>query len=112
MGHDGQSTKSVWLPRCVSALETVDVVQIVCGGEHTLALSRSGSIYGWGCNKFGQSGHSQGPSSSHPILVADLEDKNATQIAAGAQFSGALTRGLDLVEKKINFFEKLIFIFF
>ena len=34
------------------------IVKIVCGGMHTLALSKDGSLYSWGCNDEGVLGRS------------------------------------------------------
>lgn len=33
------------------------LVKIVCGSAHTLALTKSGTIYSWGRNNMGQLGH-------------------------------------------------------
>jgi len=33
------------------------IVQIACGSDHCLALSQSGKLFSWGCNKAGQLGH-------------------------------------------------------
>ncbi|KAL6419871.1 hypothetical protein ACFW04_011130 [Cataglyphis niger] len=35
----------------------ITIVKIVCGSAHTLALTRSGTIYSWGRNNMGQLGH-------------------------------------------------------
>lgn len=34
----------------------LSIIQISCGGMHTLALSSSGSVYSWGCNDDGALG--------------------------------------------------------
>jgi alpha-tubulin suppressor-like RCC1 family protein len=38
----------------VPALESVHVIDIVVGAEHTLALSEDGKVWAWGNNSHGQ----------------------------------------------------------
>ncbi len=35
-------------PKVIQALKNLDIVSVVCGGLHTLALSKQGGIYSWG----------------------------------------------------------------
>ncbi|CAG2172515.1 unnamed protein product [Oppiella nova] len=40
----------------ISFFDDKDVRQISCGSRHSLALTSSGQVYGWGCNSWGQIG--------------------------------------------------------
>jgi alpha-tubulin suppressor-like RCC1 family protein len=44
------------------------IVMISCGGEHSLALTESGLVFGWGSNKRGQLGV-EVYYSSEPIII-------------------------------------------
>jgi E3 ubiquitin-protein ligase HERC1 len=46
--------KTVGFLTQVPALESVHVIDIVVGAEHTLALSEDGKVWGWGNNSHGQ----------------------------------------------------------
>jgi len=50
----------------------VPVVDLACGGGHTLALTATGSVYGWGENKFGQLGLGDTKSRTRPVSVFQL----------------------------------------
>lgn len=39
-------------------MEQIPIQQVAAGENHTLALSRSGQVFSWGANSFGQLGHS------------------------------------------------------
>ncbi|MCM8826412.1 MAG: filamentous hemagglutinin N-terminal domain-containing protein, partial [Candidatus Omnitrophica bacterium] len=50
-----------------------DISQIVCGGYHTVALSRDGSrVYAWGNNYYGQLGDGTATNRTTPVLVKGL----------------------------------------
>ena len=49
-------TSVVPSPTPVAALSGVPLVQVTAGGAHTLALSVSGTVFGWGQNDAGQLG--------------------------------------------------------
>lgn len=38
------------VPKPVSSLRGIPIVFITCGANHTLAISKSGAVYGWGKN--------------------------------------------------------------
>ena len=70
-----------------------DLDNISAGGEHTLAISRTKSVYAWGSNNDGQLGDSTFTSSSSPVSVTDtgaLSGKSVARIAAGGRHSLAL----------------------
>ena len=45
--------------------------KVVCGYAHTLALSDSGELYGWGANSYGQLGSGNKANSCTPTRVAE-----------------------------------------
>lgn len=66
------------------------VVQVVAGGNHTIALLQDGRIFSWGQNSYGQLGNT-GKSSNVPQLIADFEGVPLICIAAGTNHSVAVT---------------------
>jgi len=60
--------------------ESETVVQLACGGQHSLALFKDGTIKGWGNNEFGQS----------QAQNFSAEGRKAIQIACGQKHSVAL----------------------
>ncbi len=75
------------------------VTQVTGGDYFTLALEESGAVVGWGSNGYGQLGGSSNEECSKtlktcqkiPKVVAGIE--HATQVAAGREFSVALSGG-------------------
>jgi len=45
------TTEDTKVPLFVSALSDIAVTNISCGGDHTLAVSNEGKVYGWGWNE-------------------------------------------------------------
>jgi alpha-tubulin suppressor-like RCC1 family protein len=64
------------------------VVQIAAGRGHALALDRSGTVWSWGANDFGQLGNGSNGEALVPVHVKDLV--GVRTIAAGDDFSVAL----------------------
>ena len=101
LGHEkeGWNTKTNFDPNLVSDLDGKRVIQVACGHSHTLALTDVGCVYSWGCNKFGQVGQSNVgvavPRPSQVVFFDGTDERRVTQIAAGAKFSAALTKGED-----------------
>ncbi|KAJ8304108.1 hypothetical protein KUTeg_017691 [Tegillarca granosa] len=79
-------------PQDVPVLSGYYVDDIVCGAEHTLALTSSGDVWGWGSNSEGQLGigHTNSPV-REPQLLPCLSGKNIKQISAGRTHSAAWT---------------------
>lgn len=44
----GSTPKQALTPTCLESLLSENVIDIVCGESHTMALTRSGGVYGWG----------------------------------------------------------------
>ena len=48
------------------------IIALACGGSHTIALSKDGEIYGWGCNQKGQIGDGTYIKKTAPVKVNGL----------------------------------------
>jgi len=59
----------------VKVLGTNVIVQIACGGEHSIALTNDGELYAWGSNRDGQLGLG-----SH--IVSEIKPKRISSLAA------------------------------
>ncbi|MCL2173995.1 IPT/TIG domain-containing protein, partial [Candidatus Saccharibacteria bacterium] len=81
--------------------QNVGLVQIVGGGDHTLALNENGNLYTWGNNNYGQLGNGTngtGTNSDVPIKISDgaiagspfIAGLKIVQISAGRVNSFAL----------------------
>ncbi|XP_072717422.1 probable E3 ubiquitin-protein ligase HERC3 isoform X1 [Ciconia boyciana] len=78
--------------RLVKELGNQDVVQIACGDQHAMALSRGGDLFTWGQNAHGQLGvGSQTTLIPQPQLVERLKGISLAQIAAGGAHSAAVS---------------------
>ena len=66
----------------------VNVVAIAAGERHSVAVTKSGAVYTWGDNEFGQLGTGDHTGRAAPTLVAGLSD--IVQVAAGEAHSLAL----------------------
>ena len=67
------------------------IIDIKCGGEHSLFLSDTGRVYACGHGYFGQLGLGNNKNYKTPILVLSLSNKNIIEIATGWSHSLALT---------------------
>ena len=67
------------------------IIDIKCGGEHSLFLSDLGKVYACGHGYFGQLGLGNNKNVRSPILVHSLSNKNIIEIAAGWSHSLVLT---------------------
>ncbi|XP_016153364.1 PREDICTED: probable E3 ubiquitin-protein ligase HERC3 [Ficedula albicollis] len=74
--------------RLVQELGNRNIVQIACGDQHAMALSRGGELFTWGWNTHGQLGiESQTRLTCEPQLVQRLKGIPLAQIAAGGAHS-------------------------
>ncbi|HHT9110863.1 MAG TPA: RCC1 domain-containing protein [Candidatus Brocadiaceae bacterium] len=48
------------------------IIALACGGSHTIALSKDGEVYGWGCNQKGQIGDGTNIKRTSPVKVNGL----------------------------------------
>ncbi|XP_071743775.1 uncharacterized protein [Lepeophtheirus salmonis] len=83
------SNMNIQSPKKIPKLE--NMVDIAVGGDHVLALSKSGFVWGWGCNFLGQLGNESGYFYKEPIIIEELSGKGILQISAGKNHSAAWT---------------------
>ena len=105
-GNEGQLGLGDFRPRTVPALLKMfgdkvagtSVLQVACGQSHTLALCDNGTVYAWGLNDDLQLGLGStfGRKINKPEPVAELAGKGVLRVAAGKNFSMALTEAGDL----------------
>ncbi|CAG2164163.1 unnamed protein product [Oppiella nova] len=71
LGRDVTQKGSYVKPERISYFDNKYVQQISCGSHHCLALTSSGQVYGWGCNREGQIGYGDQMNDriSEPILI-------------------------------------------
>ncbi|KAG6544026.1 hypothetical protein Mapa_014549 [Marchantia paleacea] len=89
LGHG--TVESEFHPVAVTALSDQMVVQVVCGGDHTMALNSEGELFAWGRNLWGQTGTGPEEDTHRPGQVKFLEGERIVQVSAGARHSVALT---------------------
>ncbi|XP_057543736.1 RCC1 domain-containing protein RUG3, mitochondrial isoform X2 [Amaranthus tricolor] len=80
-----------WKPRLISSLEDVRLVQIACGGYHSLALTEDGKVLSWGHGGHGQLGHYSNQNQKVPTVIEALADERVISIACGGSSSAAIT---------------------
>ena len=71
--------------------EVGPVASVACGSQHSLILSRAGRLYAFGRSLEGQLGVGSRTSTRTPTLVTALQDDCVLAVAAGADFTTALT---------------------
>ncbi|XP_032885366.1 probable E3 ubiquitin-protein ligase HERC3 [Amblyraja radiata] len=79
-------------PQLFRSLSGNNIIQVTCGNNHSLALSKDGQVFAWGQNTFGQLGlGTRGPLSCDPQTVKSFSGVPVAQITAGGEHSFALT---------------------
>ncbi|KAJ0409258.1 hypothetical protein P43SY_006755 [Pythium insidiosum] len=81
-------------PTRLSLLKDIPIARVAAGENHTVALSRSGQVFSWGSNSFGQLGH-QLKTCSHesrltPKRIDAFRGMTMIDIAASGCHSGAI----------------------
>lgn len=80
-----------WQPKAIPSLENVRIVQIACGGYHSLALTEDGKVLSWGYGGHGQLGHSSIQNQKVPTMIEALADERIVSVACGGSSSAAVT---------------------
>ena len=80
--------------RVLGPLRQRQVVAIAAAENHSLCVTKEGSVFSWGSNRFGQLGDTgaAGGSRSVPRRVDDLKQVPCIAVAAGEKHSVALSR--------------------
>eukprot|EP00029_Vermamoeba_vermiformis_P010522 TRINITY_DN553_c0_g2_i1.p1 TRINITY_DN553_c0_g2~~TRINITY_DN553_c0_g2_i1.p1 ORF type:complete len:701 (-),score=114.21 TRINITY_DN553_c0_g2_i1:768-2870(-) len=75
----------------VNALRNKNIVQIACGGYHSLALTDAGEVYAFGAGGYGQLGTGNKNNQQFPTMALELASKQINFIAAGPSHSIAIS---------------------
>ncbi|XP_070980319.1 alsin isoform X1 [Oncorhynchus clarkii lewisi] len=95
-GQEGQLGHGDQLPRlqplCIKSLNGEEVVKVVAGTHHSLALSAQCQVFSWGSNRSGQLGHMNSPTTM-PQQAKMSEGLRVWDLAAGQSHSVFLADG-------------------
>eukprot|EP00164_Ancoracysta_twista_P005721 GFYU01007863.1.p1 GENE.GFYU01007863.1~~GFYU01007863.1.p1 ORF type:complete len:1142 (-),score=294.28 GFYU01007863.1:135-3560(-) len=87
----------VWVPRKVRLEKPLMIASLVCGFEHTLALTVDGRVYSWGSNQKHQLGHdaATATNATTPTLIHSLSSRQIVvkAVSAGAYHNAVLDEG-------------------
>ncbi|KAI7848987.1 regulator of chromosome condensation 1/beta-lactamase-inhibitor protein II [Circinella umbellata] len=75
-------------PMPLKVLDDEDIVDIVCGAMHTIAITREGKLWSWGCNDQGALGRSG--EEYEPDKVENLDTEHIVKVACGDSVTIAL----------------------
>ncbi|XP_062334948.1 probable E3 ubiquitin-protein ligase HERC3 isoform X1 [Osmerus eperlanus] len=89
----GRGAPSSLTPQPLTSLCGIPLAQISAGGQHSLALSLSGAVFGWGNNQAGQLGLGDTADRHSPAPVRCLSLKKIVFISCGEGHTAALTKG-------------------
>jgi hypothetical protein len=88
-GQLGNAPSSTPVTRPVNTIGAGSgITQLAAGDFHVLALKPDGTLLAWGSNGYGQLGNGSTAPVTGPVQVTGLT--NATQVAAGGEFSLAV----------------------
>ncbi|XP_055315048.1 probable E3 ubiquitin-protein ligase HERC4 isoform X2 [Sitodiplosis mosellana] len=87
----GNAMKKVTNPMKITSLDGIPIAFIACGGYHSFAISKSGAVFGWGKNTFGQLGIGDENPRFYPTQLKTLRSIGVRKVSAGEDFSVFLT---------------------
>lgn len=87
----GPDIKNELKPKLISSLAAVPITFVACGGYHTIVITKSGAVFGWGKNTFGQLGLNDTQNRSLPCQLRTLRNAKVCYAACGEEFSVFLT---------------------
>ncbi|XP_012502624.1 PREDICTED: probable E3 ubiquitin-protein ligase HERC6 isoform X2 [Propithecus coquereli] len=88
----GEFKEISFVPKKITTLTGIKIIQVSCGHYHSLALSKDSQVFSWGKNSQGQLGlGKEFPSQASPQKVRSLEGIPLAQVAAGGAHSFALS---------------------
>lgn len=88
----GFESEKVMKPTQVNSLAGVPIALLACGGNHSFVVSKSGAVFGFGKNVYGQLGVNDVVSKSYPTQLRTLRSIGVRFIACGDDFSVFLTQ--------------------
>ena len=66
---------------CSITYDKLECIQISCGDDHTVGLTKNDNVFTWGCNPFGL-GHGDNEDRRVPTKVASLDGLVTTKISS------------------------------
>ncbi|XP_011257668.1 probable E3 ubiquitin-protein ligase HERC4 isoform X1 [Camponotus floridanus] len=87
----GSHTVTEIKPKRIITLAAVPIAFIACGGYHTVVISKSGVVFAWGRNTFGQLGLNDTQQRIVPCQLRTLRNAKVCYAACGEEFSVFLT---------------------
>ncbi|KAG0562187.1 hypothetical protein KC19_9G125100 [Ceratodon purpureus] len=89
----GERGVSVTKPTLVIALIGSPCQQVATGQGFTLAITRAGEVFSWGCNSHGQLGHGTTQEELRPRQIEQFDESNpVAQVSAGVSHTLAVTK--------------------
>uniref|UniRef100_A0A6P7FTJ3 HECT-type E3 ubiquitin transferase n=1 Tax=Diabrotica virgifera virgifera TaxID=50390 RepID=A0A6P7FTJ3_DIAVI len=89
LGRGGSEGCNV--PHNIERLNTLGVIQIECGAQFSLALTKAGDIWTWGKGDYFRLGHGTDQHVRKPTVIDTLRDKKIIHVAVGALHCLAVT---------------------
>ncbi|XP_015126576.1 probable E3 ubiquitin-protein ligase HERC4 isoform X2 [Diachasma alloeum] len=87
----GTDTKSELKPKLITSLAAIPIAFVACGGHHSVVVSKSGAIYAWGRNTFGQLGVPLTGNVHYPCQLRTLRSTRVRYVSCGEDFTAFLT---------------------
>ncbi len=88
---DNNKTKTYFEPELNQYLSDKKIIDIKCGTGHSLALTASEDVLGWGWNSYGQIGNRSNASQVIPFKIKGFNNEKIKAISCGSSHSLALT---------------------
>ncbi|XP_014770177.1 probable E3 ubiquitin-protein ligase HERC4 [Octopus bimaculoides] len=88
----GMNSEQCDRPRHLICLRGIPVAQIAAGNYHSFIMSKSGAIFGWGRNSFGQLGLNDEIDRNSPTFCKPLKYQRLKYISCGENHTAALTQ--------------------
>ncbi|CAG9815802.1 unnamed protein product [Phaedon cochleariae] len=89
LGRGGSEGCNV--PHNIERLNSCGVIQIECGAQFSLALTKSGNIWTWGKGDYFRLGHGTDQHVRKPTVIDTMRDKKVVHVAVGALHCLAVT---------------------
>lgn len=89
LGRGG--SEGCFIPHQVERLNNVGVIQIECGAQFSLALTKSGEVWTWGKGDYFRLGHGSDQHVRKPTPIQGLRGKKVIHVAVGALHCLAVT---------------------
>lgn len=86
----GDRTQPISSPTLVSTIQHIPFQQVATGQGYTVAITRAGEVFSWGCNSHGQLGHGNTQEQLRPLQIEEFD--GVTQVSAGVCHTLAVTK--------------------